>query len=105
MNFESELKKGIFMISECTHCNETVWPPSEYCNRCFKEVYWGKSPSEGKIMEFSRQNKNYFCLVEIKKGVRIIGSISSGIPNIGQNIRLDRCGIKDGNYFFEMSLI
>ncbi|CAD6519000.1 conserved hypothetical protein [metagenome] len=105
MNFESELKKGIFMISECTQCNKTIWPPSEFCNQCFKEVSWKKSPSEGKIIEFSRQNNDYFCLIEIKNGVRIIGKVSSGTPNVGQNIKLDRCGIRDGSYFFEMSLI
>ena len=105
MNFESELKKGILMIPECMYCNKTVWPPSEFCNQCFKEVSWKKSPNEGKIIEFSRQNNDYFCVVEIKKGVRIIGKVSSKIPTVGQKIKLERCGIKEGNYFFEMSLI
>ena len=104
MNFESELKKGRFLIPECKYCDKIVWPPSEFCNQCFKEVSWRNSSYEGKIIEFSKQNNDYFCLVEIEKSIKIIGKISSGIPKIGQKVKIERCGIKDESYFFEMSL-
>ena len=38
--FETELKAGNFVTSECTHCKKIVWPPSDYCDYCFKEVNW-----------------------------------------------------------------
>jgi uncharacterized OB-fold protein len=105
MNFESELKKGNFIIPECKYCQKIVWPPSEFCNQCFKEISWRKGSYEGKIIEFSKQNNNYFCLVEIENTIKIIGTVLSGTPNIGQHVRIERCGIKDKNYYFEMSLI
>ncbi|MBI5859690.1 MAG: hypothetical protein HZB73_03095 [Nitrosarchaeum sp.] len=105
MNFEYELKKGNFIIGECTDCKKIIWPPSEFCNRCFKEVSWRKGSHEGKIIEFSKQNNDYFCLVEIENTIRIMGKMTSGVPNIGQHVMIERCGIKDKNYFFEISLI
>jgi len=105
MIFEAELKKGNFVVSECKHCQKIVWPPSEFCNQCFREVTWRKGTNNGKIIEFSKQNNNYFCLIEIENTIKIIGKISSGIPNVGQHVKLEKCGIKDDGYFFEMSLI
>lgn len=104
MNFESELKKGNFVVSECKHCQKIVWPPSEFCNQCLREVSWKKGSNKGKIIEFSKQNKDYFCLVEIENTIKIMGKISSGIPNIGQHVKIEKCGMRDGNYYFEMSL-
>lgn len=105
MNFELELKKGNFIIAECIHCKKIVWPPSEFCNQCFKEVSWRKGSQEGKIIEFSKQNNEYFCLVEIENTIKIMSKLSSGIPNTGQRVKIERCGIKDDNYYFEISLI
>ena len=104
MNFESEIKKGNFVVGECIKCKKTVWPPSDYCNRCFGEIIIKKGPREGKIIEFSKENKNYFCLAEFEKEVKIMGKISSGIPQNNQLVKIAECGIKDGNYFFEFSL-
>jgi len=47
--FESELKKGNFMIPECLKCNDVVWPPSNFCNHCFGKINWRKSDGIGKI--------------------------------------------------------
>jgi hypothetical protein len=105
MNFESELEKGNFIVAECTHCKKIVWPASEFCNQCFGEVSWRKGSYEGKIIEFSKQDTNYFCLVEIENSIKIIGTILSGIPNTGQRVKIEKCGIKDKNYYFEMSLV
>lgn len=104
MNFESELKKGNFVVSECKHCQKIVWPPSEFCNQCFREVSWKKGSNEGKIIEFSKQNNDYFCLIEIENSIKIIGKLSYGIPKIGQNIKIEKCGVKDENHYFEILL-
>jgi len=105
MSFEYELKKGNFTISECKYCQKTVWPPSEFCNQCFREVSWRKGSIEGKIIEFSKQNTEYFCIVEIEEGIKIIGKTSTGIPNIGQYAKIEKCGMRDENYYFEISLM
>ena len=38
--FESELKNNNFVCSECLKCKHLVWPPSDFCNRCFGDVVW-----------------------------------------------------------------
>ena len=64
MSFEKELKKGQFCIPECLKCKKCVWPPSEFCDKCNGETSLKKEEFNGKIIEFSRQNENYFCIVE-----------------------------------------
>ncbi len=44
--FEEELKAGSFVTSECPHCAKIVWPPSDYCDRCFRNVEWRKVSSK-----------------------------------------------------------
>jgi uncharacterized OB-fold protein len=103
MNFEEQLRNGNFQIAECINCKKIVWPPSDFCNQCLNEVCWRKCSNEGKIIEFSKQNNFYFCLAEFENNIKIIGKISSGIPEKDKQVRLERCGIKDGKYFFEFS--
>ena len=102
MNFESELNEGNFCIPECVKCKKIVWPPSEFCNHCFGEITLKKGNFEGKIIEFSRQGEKYFCLVELEGTIRIMAHISEP-PKIGQIVKITQCGIKDGNYFFEIN--
>lgn len=59
---------------------------------------------EGKILEYSKHQKKYFAIVEFEGVVRLFGEITSGIPNSGQIVKLEQCGIKNGNYFFKMSI-
>lgn len=105
MSAESELKNGNFVVNQCINCKKTVWPPADFCNRCFGKTTIKKGPSEGKIIEFSKNDQCYFCLAEFEKEVKIIGKISSGIPKERQRVRIKKCGIKEGNYFFEFLLI
>ena len=95
MNFDSELKKGNFIVAECIYCEKIVWPPSEFCNKCFREVSWRKGAHDGKVIEFSRQNDIYFCLVEIENSIRIMGRLSKGIPTVGQKVKIEKCGMND----------
>jgi len=101
MNFETELARGNFYIPECVKCMKVVWPPSEFCNNCFGEVLLKKKAFEGKIIEFSRKDDEYFCLVEFEKEVRVMVK-TSHIPKIGQIVKISRCGISNGNYFFHV---
>ncbi len=99
MSFESELLQGKFCIPECTVCKKIVWPPAEFCNHCFGQVSLKKGNFEGKIIEFSRQNEGYFCLVEFENTIRVMAKILQ-IPETGQIVKISKCGISNGNYFF-----
>ena len=105
MNIETELAKGIFVVGECTECKRTVWPPADYCNVCFGDVLIKKGPGHGKIIEFSKQDGNYFCLAEFDENIRIIGKVTNGNPTINQKVLVKKCGIKNGSYYFEFGLI
>ena len=104
MSFQKELEKGNFVLGVCSKCKKKVWPPSEFCDKCFGTVEIKKGSLEGKIIEFSRQNDIYFCVAEFDQ-VKIIGKILSGTPKNNQLVKLEKCGIKDKNYFFIFSLI
>ncbi len=99
MSFESELLQGKFCIPECTVCKKIVWPPAEFCNHCFGQVSLKKGNFKGKIIEFSRQNEGYFCLVEFENTIRVMAKILQ-IPETGQIVKISKCGISNGNYFF-----
>ena len=101
MSFESKLNEGKFFIPECSKCKKIVWPPAEFCNHCFGIVSLKEGPFEGKIVEFSRQNEQHFCVVEFEDTIRIIANISK-IPTIGQKVIMSKCGISNGNYFFQV---
>lgn len=102
MNFESELEQGNFCIPECTVCKKITWPPSEFCNHCFGKVSLKRGDFEGKILEFSRQEEDYFCLVEFANTIRIMARISQ-TPKVGQVVRISKCGISNGSYFFNVN--
>jgi uncharacterized OB-fold protein len=101
MSFESKLNEGEFFIPECSKCKKIVWPPAEFCNHCFGIVSLKAGHFEGKIVEFSRHNEQYFCVVEFEDTIRIIANISK-IPTIGQKVIMSKCGISNGNYFFQV---
>ena len=105
MNFKEGLKNSEFLLSECKNCKKIVWPPSEFCDKCFQKNSWKKSSGIGKVVEFSRKDRSYFCVVEIEKSIRIIGEIVSGLPKIGSKVKILECGIKNGNYFFKLNIL
>ena len=102
MNFESELSKGNFYIPKCTKCSKIVWPPSEFCNHCFGDISFKNKVFEGKIIEFSRKDEVYFCLVEFEKEIRVMAKMFN-MPKIGQKVKILKCGIVDKNYFFQIN--
>ena len=102
MSFESELTQGKFCIPECSSCKKIVWPHTEFCNHCFGKVSLKKGEFEGKIIEFSRQNEEYFCLVEFENTIRIMAKMLQ-IPKIDKIVKISKCGVYDGHYFFEVN--
>ncbi len=99
MSFESELSQGKFSIPVCTVCKKITWPPAEFCNHCFGQISLKKGDFEGKIIEFSKQNGKYFCVVEFENTIRVMAKMLQ-TPEIGQIVKISKCGISNGNYFF-----
>jgi len=99
MSFESELSKGKFCIPECTKCEKIIWPPSEFCDKCTGITSLRKGEFEGKIIEFSKQNEDYFCMVEFYNSIRLIAKMEK-IPKKDQIVKITKCGISDKSYFF-----
>ena len=100
--FETELKAGNFVTSECTNCNKIVWPPSDYCDNCFKEVNWRKVSENGTIVELSRKENDVFCITEFENKIRVMGKLDAEIHMVkpGQTVKLTKCSFNDKNGFF-----
>lgn len=105
MKFNSELTKGNLFISECVDCNQIIWPPSEFCNRCLKKTSWRKCSNHGKIVEFSKQNDTYFGIVEFENSFRIMGTIVIGQPDVNKTVEILECGILNSDYFLKLKVI
>jgi hypothetical protein len=41
----------------------------------------------------------------IENSIKIIGEIVSGIPNIGKQVNITKCGITNNDYFFKMDVL
>jgi len=104
MSFESELKKGNFVVTYCTKCKRFVWPASKFCSRCFNETILKNGQKKGKIIEFCQKNDSYFCVAEFD-GIKLVGRIVSGVPKENQSIQIEKCGVEDKDYFFDMKII
>jgi len=98
MSFEKELEKGRFYIPQCEACKKLVWPPSEFCDNCNSLK---KEEFKGKIIEFSRQNEEYFCVVEFGDSVRIMAKMMTQ-PKKDQVVKISKCGISEGSYYFQI---
>jgi uncharacterized OB-fold protein len=99
--FESELKKGNFVISECGSCKTIVWPPSDYCNNCLSNVTWRKVNPIGKLIEFSKKDEKIFGMVELEGKIRLIGKLKINPSDIKEDqcVRLHSCDYDKGPQF------
>lgn len=104
MKFENELKNGNFLISECSKCKKIVWPPSAFCNQCLTETVWKTCDKKGKILEFSKKDNTFFCVIEIENSIKLIAEVESGTPEVGATAIIKDFGIKEGNYFFKLAV-
>ena len=66
--FEDELKNNNFVCSECTKCRHTVWPPSDFCNKCMGSVIWKPVSHKAKLVEFSSKDGKIFGIAEFEGG-------------------------------------
>jgi uncharacterized OB-fold protein len=90
--FEMELKNNNFLCSQCTKCNKLVWPPSEFCNKCFSDVIWRPVSRYAKLIEFSRKDSKLFCIAEFEDGIRVMGSVENASNlQVGQSLFLIKC--------------
>mgnify|MGYP001208581320 CR=1 FL=1 len=90
--FESELKNGNFVVSECITCKQIVWPTSDFCNICYNTTKWRNANNIGKIIEFSKKNNSFFGLIEVEQNLRVMGKIvTDKIPEINQKVILKEC--------------
>lgn len=102
--FEQELKNNNFICSECPKCKKLVWPPSEYCNKCFGEVIWRQISRNATLLEYSSKNGEYFCMAELEGQIRIMGTITNVSElQIGENLILEKCDY-DGSEKFTFKL-
>jgi len=100
--FDDELKKGNFQICFCRDCNITYSSYRESCIKCLKKTDRKKSVQKGKIIEFSRRNNDFFGIIEIENGIRLMGSIIplEKQPEIGQKVKMSVSFDKKPNYSF-----
>ena len=104
--FETGLKNGKFVCSECSKCNKLVWPPSDYCNVCFGVVKWRQVSKNGKLVEFSKKDDKIFCIAEFENMIRIMGELEIGLktPLIGNDLELVKCNyVNKEKFFFQLN--
>jgi len=98
--FEQELKNNNFLCSYCNACNKLVWPPSDFCNKCFGEVIWRPVSRFAKLIEFSNKDNEFFCIAEFEDDIKVMGSIESiSEPQIGQRLFLVKCDYDEKERF------
>lgn len=94
--FESELKNNNFVCSECLKCKHLVWPPSDFCNKCFGGVTWRPVSKKALLVEFSSKDGKYFCIAEFENNIRVFGTIEgTSYPIQGQNLLLKHCDYEE----------
>ena len=101
MNFEEELRKGNFFIPQCSKCEKIVWPPSNFCDKCFGKVVLKEKEKQGKVITFSKHKNEYFCIVEFRGNIKVMAK-SVKKPEKNQIVEMISCGVKNNDYFFEI---
>ena len=93
---------GNFVTSECSSCDKIVWPPSDYCDNCFKEVNWRKVSQTGRIIELSKKGNDIFCITEFENKIRVMGKLDSKsyVVKPDQIVRLSKCSLNGKSSFF-----
>lgn len=95
--FESELKKGRFVVGECSKCQKTTWPPNDFCAHCFGGLVWRDVKEPGIVVEYSSKDGKVFCIAEFENSIRVMGAILGNTdPKPGQRIRVTSCSF-DGS--------
>ncbi|MGQ0771440.1 MAG: Zn-ribbon domain-containing OB-fold protein [Nitrososphaerota archaeon] len=91
--FEAELKKGRFVIGQCTKCQKTTWPPNDFCGFCFGDMSWRAIKEPGVLVEYSAMDGKIFAMAEFEESIRVMGLIANDVSlKPGQKIRVASCG-------------
>ncbi len=94
--FESELKKGKFVVGECSKCQKITWPPNDFCSNCFGSLSWRSVKEPGIVVEYSSKDGRIFCMAEFEGAIRVMGTISGNADlNPGQKIRIASCSFDE----------
>jgi uncharacterized OB-fold protein len=94
--FEQELKNNNFMCSECLKCKHLVWPPSDFCNKCFGVVRWRPVSKNATLVEISKKGERHFCIGEFENSIRVFGTLEGRTDIVpGHPIRLKHCSYAD----------
>ncbi len=96
--FETELKNGRFVVSECPKCQKVIWPPSEFCTQCFGNTVWRTANESGTLVEYSSKDGKMFCMAEFEN-IRIMGLLNHANPQVGQKIKISSCGFDKSPQF------
>ncbi|CDI05601.1 Zn-ribbon domain-containing OB-fold protein [Candidatus Nitrosotenuis uzonensis] len=90
--FEEGLKNGKLLAGHCTRCKNIVWPPSEFCSRCFGRTKWDEIKEHGILLEYSSKDGKSFGIVEFGT-IRMMGTISNPErARPGSRVKLIECG-------------
>lgn len=90
--FEEELKKNNLVCSQCEKCKKIVWPPSDFCNKCFGDVIWKPLNRTARLIEFSCKGDEYFCIAEFEGNIKVMGRIENPSNlQVGQYLILEKC--------------
>jgi uncharacterized OB-fold protein len=94
--FEQELKNNNFVCSECSKCKHLVWPPSDFCNKCFGDVMWRSISKKATLVEISKKDGKQFCIGEFENRIRVFGTLEGKTDVVpGQLITLKHCSYVD----------
>ncbi len=92
MSFESELKKGKFIIGECLKCHQKNWPPSDFCSICFGDLNYREVQGPGILIECSSKDGKFFGIVKFEDSITVIGTIEGSSPKPGQMVKISSVG-------------
>ncbi len=92
-----KIKSGVFLVPYCNICIKFMWPPSYYCNICFRKTYLKKVENNGIMLEKSFSNlpfqNNYFGIGNFSN-IIILGKMDKEVK-IMDRIRISKIEIKD----------
>jgi uncharacterized OB-fold protein len=99
------LRNGEFKSTHCTSCDETVYPPREFCPFCHgRDIEWVDLPREGTLYAFTTQGRSFrlmspdvIGLVELEGVGKILTHIRGELATmrIGQRVAFEPHEISD----------
>ncbi|MDX1596026.1 MAG: hypothetical protein R3327_03710 [Nitrosopumilaceae archaeon] len=60
---------------------------------------------QGKLLEFSKKNLQYFCVAEFENKIKLFGEVVEGTPRQNASVELKECDMVDESYLFKMIMM